>query len=200
MNFINIFTDGAVPNNQHQGNRKGGIGVFFGASLSLSHKTKPVNKEFDAFFNNVPKESHDLQDTPYNDLGNLSYSIKETKDNKVTNQVCELLACISALETVITTRVIGKKEIIIYTDSMYVINSITLWAKNWKKNDWKRADNKPIQNFELIKKLYYLAKNLKVGFKHVKAHTSPPDKDSDEYFEWYGNYMADKLAVQGSLK
>lgn len=166
MNKIIIFTDGAVPNNQFQGNRKGGIGVFFGN----------------------------------NDIRNLSFNISETKDNKVTNQVCELLACISALETIITTQSIGKNEIIIYTDSMYIINSITSWAKNWKKNDWKRLDNKPIQNLELIKKLYYLAKNLKVGFKHVKAHMSPPDEDSNEYFEWYGNYMADKLAVHGSLK
>jgi ribonuclease HI len=166
MKFITIFTDGAVPNNQFQNNRKGGIGVFFG--------------------NNDPR--------------NISYNIIESKYNKVTNQVCELLACISALETIVTTQNIGKNEVIIYTDSMYIINSITEWAKRWKKNDWKRVDNKPIQNLELIKKLYYLSKNLKVGFKHVKAHTSPPNEDSIEYFEWYGNYMADKLAVQGSLK
>jgi len=166
MNYINIFTDGAVPNNQLQGNRNGGVGVFF----------------------------------ENNDSRNISHNIKETRDNKVTNQVCELLACILALETIISTQVIGKKELIIYTDSLYVINSITLWAKNWKKNNWRRLDNKPIQNLELIKKLYYLSKNLKVGYKHIKAHTNPPDEDSDDYFEWYGNYMADKLAVQGSLK
>ena len=105
-----------------------------------------------------------------------------------------------ALETIISSEKIGKRDIIICTDSMYIINSITEWAKNWEKNNWKKADNKPIQNDILIKKLYYLSKNLKVGYKHVKAHTSPPDEDSDEYFEWYGNYMADKLAVQGSLK
>ena len=143
------------------------------------------------------------QEASNDDIRNISFSIKETKETKeikVTNQVCELLACIKGLETIITTQNIGKNEIIIYTDSMYIINSITEWAKNWEKNNWKKADNKPIQNLELVKKLYYLAKNLKVGFKHVKAHTNPLEKDSDEYFEWYGNYMADKLAVQASLK
>ena len=173
MNYISVFTDGAVPNNQFQGNRKGGIGVFFSNSQNKTGNC---------------------------DSRNLSYSILETKDYKVTNQVCELLACISALETIITTQIIGKNEIIIYTDSMYVINSITEWAKNWKKNNWKRSDNKPIQNLELIQKLYYLSKNLKVGYKHVKAHTNPPSEYSDEYFEWYGNYMADKLAVQACVK
>ncbi len=164
MKSISIFTDGAVPNNQIQGNRKGGVGVFFG--------------------NDDPR--------------NISWGIKETNEIKVTNQVCELYACVKGLETIVSTEKIGKRDIIIYTDSMYIVNTITEWAKKWEKNNWKKADNKPIQNIELVKKLYYLARNLKVGFKHVKAHTSPPNKDSDDYFEWFGNYMADKLAVQGS--
>jgi len=51
MKYISIFTDDAVSNNQLQGNRKGGIGVFFGASFNkvksfmVSHKAKPVHKE-----------------------------------------------------------------------------------------------------------------------------------------------------------
>jgi ribonuclease HI len=162
MKSIIIFTDGAVPNNQSGGNRKGGIGVFFGID----------------------------------DSRNISYGLKETSSNKVTNQVCELSACIMGLETIISTEKIGKRNIIIYTDSMYIINSITKWAKNWEKNNWKKSNNKLIQNDTLIKKLYYLSKNLKVVYKHVKAHTNPPKTDSDEYIEWFGNYMADKLAVQ----
>ena len=164
MKPIIIFTDGAVPNNQKAGNRKGGVGVFFGKD----------------------------------DPRNISFGMRESTYLKVTNQVCELTACIKAIETIVSTEKIGKKDIIICTDSMYIINSITEWAKNWEKNNWKKADNKPIQNDLLIKKLYYLSKNLKVGYKHVKAHTSPPKADSDEYFEWFGNYMADKLAVEAT--
>ncbi len=161
MKPIIIFTDGAVPNNQNAGNRKGGVGVFFGID----------------------------------DSRNISWSMKETTINKVTNQVCELTACIMALETIVSTEKIGKRDIIICTDSMYIVNSITEWAKRWEKNSWKKSDNKPIQNDILIKKLYYLSRNLKVGYKHVRAHTNPPKTDSYEYFEWFGNYMADKLAV-----
>lgn len=164
MKSINIFTDGAVPNNQKQGNRKGGVGVFFG--------------------NDDPR--------------NISWSIKETNDVKVTNQVCELLACIQGLETVISTEKIGKRDIIIYTDSMYIVNTITEWANKWEKNNWKKADNKPVQNLELVKKLYFLSRNLKVSYNHVLAHKSPPVKDSEDYFKWYGNYMADKLAVEAT--
>lgn len=164
MKYIKIFTDGAVPNNQKAGNRKGGVGVFFGLD----------------------------------DPRNISFSIKESIDVKVTNQVCELTACILAIETILSTEKISKKSIVIYTDSMYVINSITEWAHIWEKNNWRKADNKLIQNEYLIKKLYYISNNLNVKFKHVKSHTKQPDIDSGEYFEWYGNYMADKLATKAT--
>lgn len=156
MKPIIIFTDGAVSNNQTNGNRKGGVGVFFGIK----------------------------------DPRNISFRMNETTSSKVTNQVCELTACIMGIEK------INKRDIIIYTDSMYIINSITDWAKKWEKNNWKKADNKPIQNDTLIKKLYYLSTNLNVEYKHVKAHTPQPKIDSDDYFYWFGNYMADKLAVE----
>lgn len=162
MKPIIIFTDGAVPNNQQPGNRKGGVGVFFGDS----------------------------------DPRNISFGIKETSTTKVTNQICELLACIKAIETLLSTEKIGKRDIFIYTDSMYIVNSITIWAKDWEKNNWKKADGKPVQNIYLIKKLYYLSQNTGLKFKHVSAHkTAPKDTESEEYFEWYGNNQADKLAV-----
>lgn len=160
-----IFTDGAVPSNQKKDIVKiGGIGVFFGD----------------------------------NDTRNISMTLKETDTVKVTNQVCETMACILALETLISTQKINKKgkirEIIIATDSMYLVNSMTEWAKGWEKNGWKKADGKMVQNLELIRKLYYLSVNLKVKYMHVKAHRKEPNKDSDEWFEYYGNMMADKLA------
>ena len=51
-----------------------------------------------------------------------------------------------------------------------------------------------------MKKLYFLAKNMNVIFRHVKAHKKEPNKDTPEHKLWYGNYMADKLAVEGSNK
>ena len=164
MKSIIIYTDGAVPNNQVKGNRKGGVGVFFGS----------------------------------NDLRNISWGIKETSHIKVTNQVCELFACIKALELIISTEKIATKQIIIKTDSMYIVNTINDWAKKWEKNSWRKADNKPIQNEDLVKKLYYLATNLNVKFVHIKAHTKEPAIDSPNYSDWFGNFMADKLAVEAT--
>lgn len=127
-------------------------------------------------------------------------SIKITPDisKKVTNQIAELLACIYAIEIIIGTDIIKDKNIIIYTDSMYTINSITKWANKWKNNQWKKSNGKTIENIDLIKKLYFYSKNLNIKYRHVKAHQEEPSLDSPTYFTWYGNNMADSLAVQAA--
>tara|TARA_B110000902_G_scaffold266116_1_gene352595 strand:- start:1892 stop:2431 length:540 start_codon:yes stop_codon:yes gene_type:complete len=133
------------------------------------------------------------------DKRNISFSLNKTKYKK-TNQVAEILAIIMAIEAVIITQYIGKKKIVIYSDSMYCINIITKWAKNWEKNDWRKSNNKTVENLNLVKKMYYLAVNLNVRMVHVRAHKSEPNKDSKEYFKWFGNMMADKLATKASSK
>lgn len=166
MKEILIFTDGATPNNQNKGHRKGGVGVFFGEK----------------------------------DPRNISYGLIESEHLKVTNQVCELSACIKALDKIISSEKVMGKQIVIYTDSMYIVNTIANWATGWEKNGWKR-DTGPISNLELIKKLFYTSINLGVIYRHVNAHqTEPTDKTSNEWKLWYGNHMADKLAVEGANK
>jgi ribonuclease HI len=166
MKEILIFTDGATPNNQNKGHRKGGVGVFFGEK----------------------------------DPRNISYGLIESEHLKVTNQVCELSACIKALEKIISSEKVMGKQIIIYTDSMYIVNTIANWASGWEKNGWKRDTGK-ISNLELIKKLYYYSINFGIIYRHVNAHqTEPEDKTSNEWKLWYGNHMADFLAVEGAKK
>ena len=135
------------------------------------------------------------------DSRNISISLKETKDSKVTNQVAELLACIKGIEQVITftSQNTNDKKIILYTDSMYIVNSMIKWAKNWKKNDWKKSNNQTIENKELIIKLYKYYTDLDITFKHVRSHQKAPNKDDPKYKIWYGNQQADKLAVDASL-
>jgi ribonuclease HI len=166
MKEIIIFTDGSTPQNHNKGNRKGGVGVFFGDD----------------------------------DPRNISYGLIETERLKVTNQVCELTACIRALEKVISSEKIMGKQVIIYTDSMYIVNTIANWATGWEKNGWKRDTGK-IANLDLIKKLFYTSINMGVIYRHVTAHQAEPeDKESKEWLLWHGNDMADKLATDGAKK
>lgn len=131
------------------------------------------------------------------DKNNISLSLKETKDLKVTNNVAELTAAVLAIEKIIGNIKL-EKNIIIYTDSMYVINIVTIWGNTWEKNDWKKSNNKKVDNLDLVKKLYFYSLNLPIKFIHSKAHGKEPNKDDPNYFIWYGNMKADMLAVKGS--
>ena len=68
---------------------------------------------------------------------------KETKikgwDPKTTNNRMELTAVIKSLEALD-----ADKHITLFTDSKYVQNGITIWIKNWKKNQWQTSSKKPV--------------------------------------------------------
>ena len=87
---------------------------------------------------------------------------KSVKGKDVSNQFAELKACelaITAVKRLLKSKnqKIKNTKITIYSDSMYVINSVTVWAKTWEKNDWKRITNgkqQDICHLDVIKKLY----------------------------------------------
>ena len=125
--------------------------------------------------------------------------------NNVTNQICELQACIDAIlifeKMKETNNKIKDWNVTIYSDSMYTIKSASEWAFKWEKNNWKKSDNKKIANLELIKTLFKLTNKNKIKYIHVRSHQKEPsNKDSKEWKLWYGNDMADKLANNGMKK
>lgn len=118
-----------------------------------------------------------------NDNRNISEQIM----NNVTNQRMELLACIKGIKNC------SELDINIYTDSAYVINSITKWIKSWNKSNWKNSKGQDVKNKDLIVELYNLTQDKNVNFIHVRSHQKKPDNEL-EYKLWYGNKMADELA------
>ena len=91
-------------------------------------------------------------------------------DKLTTNNKMELLAVISALE-------ILKEpcEVDLYSDSKYVIDSITKgWAVGWKARGWKNADKSPAKNIELWERLLNLLEIHNVTFHCVKGHADNP--------------------------
>jgi len=101
------------------------------------------------------------------------------KEKNTTNNRMEILAAIMALK-----KIKSNSQITIYTDSTYVKNGITEWMFNWKKNDWKTANKKPVKNKDLWIKLDKLCQNNKVSWKWVKGHST------NKY-----NNLADQLAT-----
>lgn len=87
--------------------------------------------------------------------------------NTTSNRM-ELLAVIKALETLENKNLdrISDLSIIIYTDSMYVLNSMEKWIHAWYQKGFVG-----IKNEDLMKELYSHVKKFdNINFKHVKAH------------------------------
>lgn len=106
---------------------------------------------------------------------------------KVTNIVCEMLAIQEAFDILSKTNDCG----LIYTDSMFCINALTLWAKKWSEKGWKKANGDDVENKDIMIPLYetYLKLSDRIYFKHVKAHRGI-----------IGNEMADMLAKTAAQK
>ena len=86
-------------------------------------------------------------------------------ETNTTNNRMELMADIRAL-----TAAHRHSEIEIHTDSQYVKNGMQSWISNWKKNNWKTADKKPVKNQDLWKKLDELATSIKIHWIWVRGH------------------------------
>ena len=102
-------------------------------------------------------------------------------DASTTNNKMELTAAIEALK-----EIKEPCEIILYTDSKYVLKGIEEWIHNWKKNGWKGSNRKPVKNIELWKKLDELRDKHNIKWNWVKGHSGDP-----------GNETADMLANRG---
>ena len=74
-----------------------------------------------------------------------------------------------------------SKQIIIFTDSKYVMNGIESWIKNWKKNGWKTASKKPVKNQELWQKLDKEILKHSIKWEWVKGHAGNENNEKADY-------------------
>ncbi|BAY33120.1 ribonuclease H [Nostoc carneum NIES-2107] len=85
-----------------------------------------------------------------------------------TNNKMEMQAAIAGLQFLQTS---GQTQpITLYTDSEYLINSVTKWIKGWKQRGWKKADGKPVQNQDLLETLDELNSYI-VKWEYVRGHS-----------------------------
>ncbi len=93
-------------------------------------------------------------------------------EKKTTNNRMELLAVIEALKYVSAKQGLAETEIIIHTDSSYVLGGVTTWIYNWEKNGWKTANKKSVLNKDLWQELIVLVREFKgeLSWQKVKGH------------------------------
>ena len=118
----------------------------------------------------------------------ISEPLKSDHRFVATNNRAEYMACIVALEQANIEDPQYNLMLSIHTDSKLLMDSMTKWIKNWKRNNWKKSDGHEVLNRDLLERLDRLLSFRRVYWKHVKAHTGGKD-----YFSVW-NDKADEMA------
>ena len=100
---------------------------------------------------------------------------------ETTNNRMELMAVIQALSAL-------KRpcDVILTSDSTYVLKGIQEWMPSWKKRGWKTAAKKPVKNVDLWKLLDDAIQGHTIDWRWVKGHSGHTE-----------NEIADQLANRG---
>ena len=98
-----------------------------------------------------------------------------------TNNRMELMAVIEGLKALSRSC-----EVILTTDSKYVMQGINDWLAGWKRNGWKTAAKKPVKNQDLWQALDEQCARHKIEWRWVKGHAGHAE-----------NERADELANRG---
>jgi ribonuclease HI len=120
----------------------------------------------------------------------LSKAEKVVDEKMQTNQRGELTAIAKAVETALVSFNPAETNLLIFTDSTYSKNCLTLWLPNWIRKDWKNTQGAAVAHRDLIEKTATsLSKFKSFTISHVKAHTKGEDDLSKN------NAVADKMAT-----
>lgn len=87
------------------------------------------------------------------------------KETHTTNNRMELTAAIEALK-----KIKRRGNVIVKTDSRYVINGITKWVHGWEKNGWQTKEKKEVLNKDLWQELVREVRVRDVEWEHVRGH------------------------------
>ena len=100
-----------------------------------------------------------------------------------TNNRMEMMAAIKALETIKT-----PSEILLYSDSKYLLNGIASWRRTWKINNWQRKEKGgwvDVKNKDLWQQLDQFCAFHKICCSWVPGHSGNEE-----------NELCDMLAVK----
>jgi ribonuclease HI len=87
------------------------------------------------------------------------------REDDTTNNRMELEAVIAGLSTTE-----WDEEIIVNTDSSYVINGITKWVHGWKRNGWVTKTKDEVLNRDLWERLVEVKEGKDIKWNYVGGH------------------------------
>lgn len=92
-------------------------------------------------------------------------------EKHTTNNRMELISAVSALSYISKNNSAALGRVLIHTDSSYVINGITKWIHNWRRNNWLTSEKKGVLNRDLWEELFSLTVGKKIEWKYVAGHS-----------------------------
>lgn len=95
------------------------------------------------------------------------------REEETTNNRMEMRAAIEGLKNIppFDNAQDEEVEVVIYTDSEYLMKGATVWIKNWQKNNWRTKDKKIVLNQDLWQELLAEMKKRKVSWQKVLGHS-----------------------------
>ena len=113
------------------------------------------------------------------------------REEKTTNNRMEMMAAIEAFKYV-SKNFADTESIKVHTDSEYLMKGITIWIKNWQKNNWRTKNKKEVLNKDLWQELLMEVENRKVEWKKVLGHSG---HESNERCDEIATSFADGIKV-----
>jgi ribonuclease HI len=113
------------------------------------------------------------------------------REDNTTNNRMELSAAINAL-VYVDENDIGT-DVLVHTDSKYVIKGITSWVSGWKRNGWKTANKTDVINRDLWEALSFVSSGLSIKWKYVEGHAGHP---GNERCDQIATSFADNVVTQ----
>jgi ribonuclease HI len=150
--------------------------------------------------NRNPTAAYSVFFTENSDSPLFQFNTTQQIFTEPTNNRAELSGILYIFKTVYENKTLFQNQnIIICTDSMYSINCIEKWSKNWLSNNWKNAKGQEVKNKELIREILNYHNDIKnntgltIKFKHIFSHTAAPsDTNTLSYYLWFGNNKVDE--------
>ena len=104
---------------------------------------------------------------------------------KTTNNIMELTAAVVALK-----QLEEPCEVVLTSDSQYLVKGMTQWIKGWIKKGWVTATKQPVKNKDIWMELEQLNKMHKISWKWVQGHQGHVE---NERCDRLANMAVDKM-------
>ncbi|KAG1681862.1 Ribonuclease H1 [Nymphon striatum] len=163
-----VYTDGACQDNGKP-KARAGIGIYWGPDHPYNTSARLPGRQTNNRAEIQPEFTEDGKTDRLNDSEE-----DESEDEE------------AAVVALYQSKSQNINDIVLYTDSKFLIESATKWMHGWKKKNWTLSKGGPVKNKDDFIDLEEAMEGINVEWVYVQGHAGI-----------HGNEMADQLAVKG---